>query len=72
MPIDPEYLSPNLLLNYEVTGKLARGCYGLVWKGRAYATGDRKYAIKVGHRGVWSKDQTDTPHKKFHHETDTS
>lgn len=45
MPIDPEYISPNVLMNYDVTGKIARGCYGLVWKARAYATGERKYAI---------------------------
>ncbi|CAD7941380.1 unnamed protein product [Amoebophrya sp. A25] len=43
---DPEHISPNVLKNYEVLSKLSRGNYGLVWRAKAHATGDKKYAIK--------------------------
>lgn len=42
---DPEFISENVLENYEVIGKIARGCFGLVWLAKAYATGDKKYAL---------------------------
>mmetsp|Transcript_12405 Transcript_12405/g.30094 ORF Transcript_12405/g.30094 Transcript_12405/m.30094 type:complete len:486 (+) Transcript_12405:312-1769(+) len=44
--VDPEHISPNVLKNYDVLGKLSRGNYGLVWRAKAYATGEKKYAIK--------------------------
>ena len=46
MSADPEFLDENLLENYHIMGKVARGCYGLVWKAKAYSTGETKYAVK--------------------------
>ncbi len=43
---DPEHISPNVLKNYDVLGKVSRGNYGLVWRAKAFATGEKKYAIK--------------------------
>ena len=29
MGVDPEFISENVLENYEVIGKIARGCFGI-------------------------------------------